>query len=353
MSEAKFPKRTAKMNPHITEIVHVNSLSERLESLADSDGFVFFTGGIGTLAEFAFIWHSLQVAADFTRPVILVSPGWKHLLAEIKQVQMIKHQYYRIVHLCERVEEAVAIVTNDYSIKYDDPDVMFCKECIVFDLDGTIVESPEEEFIKLCENIGYFFQLPKVIEAFRKARLVRSSPQNMTSTLEGISFHGHVLENLGLCARSAAEIAPYVCKGLEQIPDLYADVTDTLHHFKESGFATGVISSRHPLELEEILSIHKVSGLFDFVKSRHHSAETPNMGLFDEAVRVSGFRKDDIVIVEDDLQDDYPVPGAVDADSILLDRHLAYIPNSREFKIRSLRELKYLVKHRGTSLPSR
>lgn len=349
MAAEKFPKRTAKMNPHITGVVHVNSIAERLECLADSDGYVFFTGGIGTLSEFAFIWHSLQVAADFSRPVILISRGWDHLLADLKREQMIKQKYYRIVHLCERAKDAVAVVTNNYSIKYDDPGGIFSKEAVFFELEGTIVESPEEVFIRLCENFGYFFRMQDVITAFRKAQHNGMPPHGKTTTEDDISCFIRVLENLGIDAIAGTEIAKNVCNELNQPPALYDDVTDTLRYFKEDGFSTGIISSRDPRRLKEILSTHDLSGLFDFAGGLDPPAGSSDTRPIDEALAVSGFRKDEIVYIGNDLQEDCPLSRSIDIDSILLDRHLTHIFNDEAFKIRSLKELRHFVKLRRTT----
>jgi predicted Rossmann-fold nucleotide-binding protein len=38
-------------------------MAGRLERFAGADAFIFFTGGIGTLSEFAFIWHTRATAS--------------------------------------------------------------------------------------------------------------------------------------------------------------------------------------------------------------------------------------------------------------------------------------------------
>lgn len=344
---SRFPRRNARMNPRITEIVQADSLSARLELLADADGYVFFTGGIGTLAEFTFIWHSLQVAADFARPVILISRGWKALLAKIRQEQMVKQKYYRIVHLCEQVKEAVAIVTNDYSIKYDDPGSLFYKETVLFDLDGTIVESPEEEFIRACENNGYFFPLPEVVASFRKAGRPGCSPGGEATRRDDVSHQTAVLEHLGLDTKAAARVAEQACSERGEIPRLYAGAPETLLYFKENGFSTGVFSARPARQLKEILSTHELSGLFDVVVPLECSASHPDRSPFVEALDRSGYQPKGLVHVGMNLPEGCRAPGATDVDSIVLDRHLAHLLDDRACKIRSLGELKHLVKHRG------
>lgn len=338
LAETKYPGRIARMNPLITERVHIDSIPERLEYFAGSDGFIFFSGGIGTLSEFSFMWHSLQLEADFDRPLVLLSEGWKRVLARIRNEQMIKYKYYRLVHLCDRAKDAVAVVSNDYSVKYDDPEHLFYKEAVLFDLDGTLVESPEEEFVKSCENIGYFFHMSDAIEAFRKAGGFPDAAENERL------FYVNVLENLGIKTRSATEIADYARKGSRQIPHLYHDVADILRYFKENGFSTGVVSARHPVQVKEILSAHDLSGWVDLVCPRNHPAGRADRPGLGDVLESFGFKKDRIVYVGDNFQEDYLAPRSMEIDSILLDRHLTQIANDAAVKIRSLRELKHIVR---------
>jgi predicted Rossmann-fold nucleotide-binding protein/phosphoglycolate phosphatase-like HAD superfamily hydrolase len=346
LAESRFPKRDGKMNPLLTEMVIAGTISERLDLFLHADGYIFFTGGIGSLAEFAFIWHSLQVAGDFGRPIIFVSGAWKHVLAAIKQQQMIKFKYYRHLYVCERVADAVAIVTNDYSAKYDAPERIVYGESVVFDMDGTLVESPEEAFARSCENIGCFFPLPAVAEAFGKARLLLRTDEGKEAADDDFQFLMNVLENLGMNGEAASGIAEHLHGEPKRTPDLYDDVADTLSHLKANGFSTGIVSSRHPSQLEEIVSTHNLSGLLDFVATRGRGAEESAGRRFGEEVQASGFRKDGMIHVGVDPREDYLAPRAARVDSILLDRHLTHLLNDTAFKIRSLQELKCLVRHR-------
>ncbi|MCM2358509.1 MAG: HAD hydrolase-like protein [Geobacteraceae bacterium] len=346
LAESKQLQRNAKMNPLLTETEFAGTISERLALFANADGYVFFTGGIGSLAEFAFIWHSLQVAGDFSRPVLFVSRAWKRVLAEIKQEQMIKYKYYRHLYLCDTVKEAMAILTDDYS---QNPEEIFYKECVLFDLDGTIVESPEEEFRRSCEGIGYFFHPADVAESFRKAGGLRRAPEGKTLTPDDcIGYHLDVLENLGIERGPATGIAAHVCSKIRQVPELYADVADALAHLRDNGFSTGLISSRHPMRLQEILSAHGLTGSFNFtIGSRRPSGARPGPRLFEEASALSGFPREGIIHIGTDYQEDYLYPRTVGVDSILLDRHLDHIADDDAVKIRSLRELRHLLRHRA------
>jgi len=339
LAETKYAGRTAGMNPLITERVHIHSISERLEFFANADGFVFFIGGIGTLSEFAFMWHSLQLGADFDRPLVLVSEAWKRVLAQIRSEQMVKYKYFRLVHLCDRAKDAVAAVSKDYSIKYDDPKNLLYKEAAFFDLDGALVESPEEEFVKSCENIGYFFHMADVVEAFRNAVDIPNGHENENS------FYTYILERLGIKKKIATDISDYVCNRPSQVPSLYSDVSDVLPYFKENGFFTGVVSSRHPQQVNQILSAHNLTRLIDIACSPNHPAEGSDKHRFGEVLESFGFRKDRIVYIGVNFREDFLAPRTIGIDSILLDRHLTQITNDTATKIRSLRELKHLVRY--------
>jgi predicted Rossmann-fold nucleotide-binding protein/phosphoserine phosphatase len=335
LAESAFPQRGAKIDPRMTETVIVRTVAERLAYFARSDGYVFFSGGIGSLAEFAFIWHSLQLETDFGRPVILVSRAWHHVVAAIRHEQMVKYKYYQNIYLCEHVKEAVAILTNDYSLQYDDPGGIYRKDSVLFDLDGAIVESPEEEFIKACENFGYFFPVPHVRAAFGKAGRAPGTSVGTKRGRDDFSPVLSILEHLGMDTGAATRIADHVRREFRQIPEIYPDAADILHHFKESGFSTGIVSTRPPREVQEILSAHRLSGLIDMVVSRVGTGR-----------ELDGIRKEGMIHIGVDFPGEGHEPGAAGIDSILLDRHLTHILDDRAFKIRSLGELRHLIKHR-------
>jgi predicted Rossmann-fold nucleotide-binding protein/FMN phosphatase YigB (HAD superfamily) len=332
-----FPGRTAIMNPLITETVQVHSVAERLETLADSDGYIFFPGGIGTLAEYFFIWHSLQVARDFSRPVILFSRSWSHLLAEIRRKQMIKHKYYGMVHLCEGIKDVMALVTKDFSRKYEGSGCILLKTAVFFDLDGPIVESSQEVFIKHCENSGYFFPIPDVRIAFRRTERRRVPPGDALSRFLAI------LEDLGITGKTATGLASAMSRDLSRLPELHGDAVETLHYFKKKGFSIGVLSSRPVSQVQEILSGHSLSALFDFVGILEPSLEKPLARSLEEAFANSGIPRNEVIHIADYFSDNYSCCRSMGIESVLLDRYLANLPGDETFSIRSPGELKYLL----------
>jgi len=337
LAATRYPGRTARMSPLVSERVEVGSIPERLELFAQADGFVFFTGGIGTFSEFAFIWHSLQLAADFDRPMVLLSRGWRNVLAQLRKELMAKHRYYRLVHLCDRARDAVAVVSGDYALKYDDPEQTLCKEAVLFEFDGTLVESPVEGFITSCESLGYFFQAPEASAAFRAAGGC-SGPDG-----DGRRFQLAVLEYLGMERGRAVEVAEQLGMRGGEAPRLCPDAPETLRHFREHGFFAGVVSARPPAQVREILAVHGLSGWIDLVLPRSQSCGSLPLSALSELLAAAGCGKDGLVYVGIDPPEEALFPSAFAIDSILLDRDLARIANDKAFTIRSLRELKHVV----------
>ena len=337
LDESKFPQRSAKINPRFTEIIRVESITQRMEFFTGSEGFIFFTGGIGTIAEFYFIWHSLQVAVDFSRPVVFISDHWSHLLAEMRRGQMIKQKYYRMLHFCKGPKDAVSVVTDDYSLKYDDPARLFYKEAVFFDLDGTVIESAEELFIRACENSGLFFPTEELIAAFRKAAPLRYANE------ADIAYAAAVLESLGLDTKRR-ELASRLGQGLRVPPKLYDDVFQALQQLRENGFITGIVSSRQPSQLEEFIRSRGLSGLFDFLVAAGGDGGSPVAKGFEKALKGLGITVDQAIYVRDVFHaSDFDISQGID--SILLDRHLTHIFDDNGKRIRSLKEIKHMVRH--------
>jgi predicted Rossmann-fold nucleotide-binding protein/phosphoglycolate phosphatase-like HAD superfamily hydrolase len=331
LAAARAPRRKAEMGPLITVSAPVATLGERLERFAGADGFIFFTGGIGTLSEFAFIWHSLQLDADFDRPLVLLGRSWKQVLETIRAEQMIKYKYYRMLHLCERAVDTLAVVANDYTLNAAER--LLTKRRVLFELDGALIESPEETFIKGCENLGRFFHLHAVVAAFRE-----SGGYSLAGTLD---FHAGVLQRLGVEAPAVAEIAAVLCHACKGLPMLYDDVVDTLNCCKRQGVATGVVSSRPLSHLRAIIAAHGLDGWFDLVCPRPTPSVTGAGAELTGVLQDAGWSPEASVYVADRP----PLIGIDrDVDVILLDRHLADLGQGSMSAIRSLRELPALLR---------
>jgi len=330
LAAARAPRRKAEMSPLITASAPFATLGERLERFTEADGFIFFTGGIGTLSEFAFIWHSLQLDADFDRPLVLLGQRWKRLLAQIRMEQMIKYKYYRMLHLCERPADALAVVANNYTLKVAER--LLTKRSVLFELDGALIESPEEAFIKGCENLGRFFHLLDVVAAFRE-----NGVYSLAGTLD---FYVRVLQRLGVEAPAAAEIAAVLCQDCKGLPPLYDDVVDALNCCKQQGLAIGVVSTRPLSQLQAILAAHGLGGRLDLVCPRPTSSVSGAGANLTGVLQDAGWSPDESVYVAD-----HPPLNGIDedVDVILLDRHLVDLGQETLAEMRSLRELPALL----------
>ncbi len=70
-------------NPWIMEERRYQTTRERLFALAEAcHAALALPGGVGTLAEIAFMWSQLQTGALSPRPLILIGPGWQAMFRE-------------------------------------------------------------------------------------------------------------------------------------------------------------------------------------------------------------------------------------------------------------------------------
>jgi len=330
----RYPQRKTRMNPLIAETAPVRSLGERFDQFAAADGFVFFTGGIGTLSEFAYIWHSLQLDAAFDRPLVLLGSGWKKILAHIRAEQMIKYKYYRLLHLCERAADAVAVVANDYTLKYAAAEQRQNRRTLLFELDGVLVESPEESFVRAVENLGRFFPMGAVLAAFRQLGGCPPASGAMRP------FFSAVLQQLGSEPSTLLEVAEAASQGYPRIPPLYDDAIEILEYCRQQGFFTGVLSIRPLPQLQRILAAHDLSDMIARAWSQSARSGSDTVRGAGGLLQTDGGLPGEIVYVGDRRREVRP---AYVTSTILLDRHLNHIGQDDLVGIRSLRELPFLL----------
>lgn len=80
--------RTGKANPWVHEVVHRETLRERIHTMmTECDAALALPGGVGTLTEVAFMWNHLLTGATPPRPLILIGSGWKDTLAAFLAAQ--------------------------------------------------------------------------------------------------------------------------------------------------------------------------------------------------------------------------------------------------------------------------
>ncbi len=74
--------RAVHANPWVKEIIPCTTLLQRLGVLVNSsEAAIVMPGGPGTLTEASLTWNLLLTEAISSRPLILVGPGWKEIMA--------------------------------------------------------------------------------------------------------------------------------------------------------------------------------------------------------------------------------------------------------------------------------
>jgi len=247
-----------------------------------------------------------------------------------------------MLHLCERAADAVGVVANDYTSKYSAAEQQCDKQAVLFDLDGALVESPEETFVRGCENFGRFFRMREVTKAFRTAGACPVTAE------QARRFYSGLLERLGVEPQAIPEIAKAVSRGCEGIPVLYDDVVEALSYCRRQGLATGVVSSRPLPQLRNILAAHGLCAWIDRICPLPAMAGGAVSRGVVGALQAAGWsRRGTLYIGERLLQDD----PADDLDAILLDRHLVHLDQDSAVAIRSLRELPFLLRRPASHGP--
>lgn len=107
--------RPADPNPWVQEQLRYPTLRQRLYALIDlCDVALALPGGIGTLAEVAVTWSSLQTGAISSRPLILIGFGWQAVIEQFNQVfrSYVTERHRRLLTLAPSVEAALEILDH-------------------------------------------------------------------------------------------------------------------------------------------------------------------------------------------------------------------------------------------------
>jgi uncharacterized protein (TIGR00725 family) len=95
-------------NPYIDEIIHYETLQERLYHLvARCSAAIALRGGVGTLSEIALAWNLMQVGAVAIKPLVLVGDGWSQMLATYQAVSYVKARDMALLQVVGEAADAV------------------------------------------------------------------------------------------------------------------------------------------------------------------------------------------------------------------------------------------------------
>jgi len=102
------------VNEHVMEEVHTQNFYERFGWLVDrADGYIAMHGGIGTLAEVAFVWQQLLLGIGPARPLILVGLRWRKLIASFRQSLIRTPRIFAQFALVDTPEDALRLMLKE------------------------------------------------------------------------------------------------------------------------------------------------------------------------------------------------------------------------------------------------
>ncbi len=215
------------------------------------------------------------------------------------------------------------------------------RRAFFFDLDGTLLKAPEEDFyVTLCE-LGLPFSLEEVYQAYTQTRQwYRKSPHAYRTGEElWRRFADHVLLRLDI-SRQPISLVEEIRRGMDRKENdrLYPETREVLTHLKSEGKYLGLISSR-PLEgVEGKLRIFALNGFFSLVIGRESVREIKPSSLpFVLALKESGFQAKDALYVGDCPEEDLAGAQAVGMRAYIVDRRGRFPP--APYLIKDLREL--------------
>jgi predicted Rossmann-fold nucleotide-binding protein len=97
-------------NPWVSEERPAEDLFARLRMLTAADAWLAVAGGVGTLAEVALAWNLVQIGAVAPRPLVLVGPRWRALLAAFERELVIDGPDTRLVRWAPDPPAALALI---------------------------------------------------------------------------------------------------------------------------------------------------------------------------------------------------------------------------------------------------
>lgn len=102
----------SKRNPYVDEVIHYDTLYDRLHHLvAKCNAAIALPGGIGTLSEVALTWSLLQLDEIGRMPFILLGAGWHDSITRYYgDGEFIRAEYLRLLSFAQTPEEAVTLL---------------------------------------------------------------------------------------------------------------------------------------------------------------------------------------------------------------------------------------------------
>jgi uncharacterized protein (TIGR00730 family) len=106
-------KLGSKRNPYVDEVIHYETLYERLHHLVVKCGSaIALPGGIGTLSEVALTWSLMQIGEIETMPLVLIGQRWADTLNTFYDGEYIRAEYMKLWRVAQSPTEAVTLIQN-------------------------------------------------------------------------------------------------------------------------------------------------------------------------------------------------------------------------------------------------
>jgi|SoiMetStandDraft_2_1073263.scaffolds.fasta_scaffold163671_2 uncharacterized protein (TIGR00725 family) len=101
-----------KKNPYVDEVIHYDTLYDRLHHLvAKCSAAIALPGGIGTLSEVALTWSMIQIDEIERMPFILLGARWHDAITRYYgDGEFIRAEYLHLLNFAQSPEEAVTML---------------------------------------------------------------------------------------------------------------------------------------------------------------------------------------------------------------------------------------------------
>jgi uncharacterized protein (TIGR00730 family) len=109
---ARFEERP---NRYVAEEIRTTTFYDRFRWLIDRpDSFVAMDGGIGTLTEVTFAWQALYVGMIPARPLVLVGPRWRRIVATFRANSINPDRVFDSLSIVANPEQALEVLTAHF-----------------------------------------------------------------------------------------------------------------------------------------------------------------------------------------------------------------------------------------------
>jgi predicted Rossmann-fold nucleotide-binding protein len=105
--------RERRPNRHMTQIIAVPDLHDRMRALVDlGDAYVALWGKSGTLAEAALVWALLRAGSLTPRPVLLLGARWERLFAHLRDAGVLEGVEARCTRVVRTPDEVPGVLRD-------------------------------------------------------------------------------------------------------------------------------------------------------------------------------------------------------------------------------------------------